>query len=175
MKTVWLAFGLAGALLVTGCSGSGKDWPPPSPSVEPIPGFSASPQHGFNDWSHVFANASDAEASRNPQGMAYLVKEGDFILPFNIFTITASSKSYVDSQFEVLYCDDTITQIRAVEAKGDRVAIIDGGMTESGFNMSYSFATPGAKVRCGMDVYKLASDGWYLNSKLVHSFGGGED
>ena len=183
MRKVSVAMLFFSLFLFLGCNMGSmfSNWPPDSPADDPIPGFEASSELSFNDWTHVFESAEDAgfsgttgqeiESSGTAIGMAYLVKEGNFELPFNLFMIERPGETYVDCQFEVLYFDKNLTQIRAVESAGDKVALVDEGMSvESGLKISHSFGNPGAKARCGNDVYLLAKDGWYLNGELVHAF-----
>ena len=155
-------------VLLHGCFSS---WPPDSPAKAPIADFKITTSHKFNDWTHVFANEKDAKAKHDPLGMAYLLKEGNFELPFNLFTIKAPDATYVASQFEVLYFGKNKTQIRVVKDKGDRVALIQGKMSNDlGMTFSYGFTHPGAKVRCADKIYELHADGWYQDGKLVHAF-----
>jgi len=147
-----------------------KSWPPKSPSSSPVEGFETSNSFSFNDWAHVYMNEEDANAS-NPMGMAYLIKEGNYELPFNLFSIPMAGPNYVESQFEVLYFDDKLTQVQVVEAEGDKVALIkESSSPETGMSTTYAFGFPGAKIRCGDQVYEIHADGWYHNGELVHAF-----
>ena len=185
MRRHKVAVALMSLALTLGCdSGSApQGWPPESPSKFPVSGFEPSSSFSFNDWTHVYRNEEDARAAgstvekiqsgHGPVGMAYLIKEGNFELPFNLFAIEAPQGTYVESQFEVLYFDDRRTHVRAVEQEGDRVALIDGGGLSSAgmsMSMSYAFGHPGARVRCAGQVYELHADGWYRNGRLVHAF-----
>ena len=119
---------------------------------------------------HVYMTEEDAQAS-SPMGMAFLIKEGNYELPFNLFAIPIAGPNYVESQFEVLFYDDKITKIQVVEAEGDQVALIEeSSSTNTGMSTTYAFAYPGAKIRCGDQVYEIHADGWYHNGALVHSF-----
>jgi len=161
MRTIGAATAIVTILLNQGCS----KWPPGSPSRSPIEGFEQSSSIEFDDWTHIYESKEGSEIP-NPIGMAYLIKEGDFEIPFNLFKIEKPGRSYVESQFEVLYVGDRMTQIRATEAEGDRIALIE----ESTGSMSYGFTNPGARIRCGEAEYELRADGWYQDGALIHAF-----
>lgn len=158
---------------------SSQSWAPKSPAQSPLTGFEPSSSFSFNAWTHVFESEKDALASESsdgekgpgPMGMAFLIKEGNYELPFNLFAIELAGPNYVESQFEVLYYDEEISQIRVVEAEGDQVALIEESSSpNTGMSTTYAFTYPGAKVRCGDQIFEIHTDGWYHNGKVVHAF-----
>jgi hypothetical protein len=147
-----------------GCRPS-SSWPPKSPAKSPISGFTSSLPSQISGLGQVFKDEGKARNTDWLIGQALLFDEVDYELPFNLFTIEAPRDAYVESQFEVLYFDAHRTQIRAVKAEGDRIALIKGAGSAS-FACTY----PGAKIRCGGQVYELHTEGWRHNGKLVHAF-----
>jgi len=187
MRMLGSASSLMYLVLILGCDSESapKNWPPQSPAKSPVVGFEPSSSASFNDWTYIYKSENEARASGSAAekiraesgaiGMAYLIKEGNYVLPFNLFAIKAPGDTYVESQFEILYFDDQRTQIRAVEAEGDRIAIImhEDAMSPNagtGMSMSFAFSHPGAKVRCAGQVYELHADGWHHNGRMVHAF-----
>ena len=135
----------------------------------------------FNEWTYVYENEQSAAAAkaassgRNSMAgvidQAFIIDQGDFELPYNLFLIRGTDYGYIESQFEVLYMDDERTQIRVNKSAGDRFAIIDQTFDpESGMTLKYSFTHAGTTVRVGDDTYKLREDGWYKAGELVHRF-----
>jgi len=135
----------------------------------------------FNDWTYVYENeqrAAAAEAATGDRdsmagviGQAFVIDQGDFELPFNLFSIEGTDYGYVESQFEILYMDDMRTQVRVTKSAGDHIGIIDQDFNpDSGMSIDFSFTHAGATVRVGDDTYELHEDGWYMAGELVHGF-----
>jgi hypothetical protein len=162
-------------------SACGSDWPPSSPQRSPVTDFSPSTSMSFNEWTYVYesgqsaaaaeAASSDRDAMAGVIGQAFVIDQGDYEIPFNLFAIDSTDYGYVDSQFEILYMDDERTQVRVTKSAGDRIGIIDQKFDpEKGMTIDFSFTHAGATVRVGDDTYELHEDGWYLAGELVHSF-----
>jgi len=150
------------ACMVFGCDGLSQQWPPPLPA-NPAPDFTPTSRVEFNEWVHVYADSAKSE----PISMAYVIRDVKYELPFNLFAIDRPDDRYVESQFEVVYFDESRTLIQAVSDQDDGVALVRG---DNVFSVTYGFTFPGAKVRYGEKVYELRRDGWYLDKRRLHSF-----
>jgi hypothetical protein len=154
-------------LILIGCESlfKEKNWPPTSANKSKILEFKTSTSYNFSGFERVYSGSEII-------GEASFIANGDFEINYNLFAISGTEEGYVKSQFEVLYFDDNITQIRAVEEQGDKVAIIMKSVLSPGqvHSMLLGFSNAGARVRCGKKIYELQSDGWYKDGVLVHEF-----
>ena len=157
-------------LFFIGCSNS--DWPP-----EPLSSNEAATEtlkltNKVNGSSRIFEDPEMTKSHRGmPWGMNFI--QGEFNLPYNLFTITeASSIGFTANQFEVTFFDENSTHIRIDDSQGDRLLLLrsQGSISTEAATLGLTDTVPGTKVRFGERIFLLQLDGWYENGKRVHSF-----
>jgi len=151
-------------------------WPPPaSPAIDPAakPELGSDPKNAkFCGDTLVFDDRRMVTAAKGYERVGYVVCDGEFELPYNIFAINKVGDGFVNNYFEVVAFDDGHTRIKLDESKSQGVVYEVDRNALYGNEVSYKMTTTyaGTRVLYNSNVYELSKDGWSVNGKLVHSF-----
>jgi hypothetical protein len=162
------AFAAALFLVNAGCSvpGQSRSWPPPSPA-KPEPSASGGSQKlVIKGYDIVYKNEKKGTAMSDHVGWGPRFDAGEWVIPYDLFTMKAAGACYVQNQFEVVYHDPSTTVIRALPDHQDNVVFIDSH--EGSFRQTFDCS--GGRVRVLGKTYTLKTDGWYLDEVLLHAF-----
>jgi hypothetical protein len=187
---------LASAVLVVGvaCSGPAETeapstavfeelttipgvWPPPL--SEPHDPDSTVPVLGEGDEKPEFCGDTTiydddrlAVAAEGEARVGYVVCNGEFELPYNIFAITRAGSGYVNNAYEVVSFDGSTTRIKVVGDENHRLVYeVDKDALYAGlvdFIMTPTYS--GTRVLYNDKIYEIRADGLYVAGQQVSRF-----
>jgi len=152
-------------------------WPPPeSPAIDPAANVaelgSDAKDAKFCGDTLVFDDRRMVAAPTGYERVGYVVCDGEFELPYNIFAIERAGDGFVNNYFEVVAFDDGHTRIKLDESKSQGVVFEVDRNALYGNDVVYKMTTTygGTRLLYNDNVYELSTDGWSVNGKPVHSF-----
>jgi hypothetical protein len=158
-RTIILLF-IAGiiVILVSSCldktsKNLSKLWPPPKKQTVAL-NFKPDTVLHFNKWENL------------DDRMAFVLTNFKIKLEMNYFENVKPIDEFVPNQFEIVYYDEKQTFIAVDSTKNDIVYFKYFGPGKIGS----TYENVGTKVRYIDKIYKLKSDGWYIDTIRVFSF-----
>jgi hypothetical protein len=152
-------------------------WPPPeSPAIDQaakVAELGSDPKNAkFCGDTLVFDDRRMVAAPQGYERVGYIVCDGEFELPFNIFAIAKAGDGYVNNYFEVVAFDGGHTRIKLDDSKSQGVVYEVDRNALYGNEVAYKMTTTyaGTRLLYNSKVYELSTDGWTVDGKLVHSF-----
>jgi hypothetical protein len=152
-------------------------WPPPaSPAIDQnakVAELGADPENiEFCGDSMVFDDRRMVAAAAGYERVGYIVCDGEFELPYNIFDIQEPGDGFVNNYFEVTAFDNGHTRIKLDDSKNQGVVLeVDRDARYAG-KVAYKPTANyvGTRLIYADHVYELGPEGWTVEGKLVHSF-----
>lgn len=142
-------------------------WPPPSPPRPQSSAAAGLQKMIVSGYGIAYKTEKKGTTNADHVGWGPKFDDGEWVLPYNLFTIKGAGACYVENQFEVVYHDSNSTEIRALPDRQDHVVMIQ---SQSDGSYRATFDCSGGQVRLLGQNYALKTDGWYLDGVLVHAF-----
>jgi hypothetical protein len=192
-----LQYALAAVVLVVvgaACTGPASTEAPAEAILEELAGIPGvwppPPSEAFDPDSTVSELGSDTEGTEycgdttiydddrltvTAEGEArvgYVVCDGEFTLPYNIFAITRAGSGFVNNAYEVVAFDDSRTHIKVIGDENHRLVYeVDKDALYAGlvnFIMTPTYA--GTRVLYNDKIYEVRADGLYVDNQQVSRF-----
>jgi hypothetical protein len=191
-----LQYALVAAVLVVGaaCAGPAEIEAPAAVEIEELAGIPGvwppPPSEAFTSDSKVpVLGEGDAEpkfcgdttiyndnrltvAAEGEARVGYVMCDGEFELPYNIFTITTAGDGYVNNAYQVVSFDDSHTRIKMVGSENHRLVYeVDPVARYAGlvdFIMTPTYE--GTRVLYNDKIYEIRGDGFYVGDQQVSRF-----
>ncbi len=139
-----------------------KLWPPPAVCDDSAPPSAPEAKARFGSTTGVLCRTPDMNCYGVGVVWGPRAVEGEMLLPGDVFSISQATPGYTKNQYEVVRHEPSRTRARLIESRGDEILMAGDASTAT---------TSGTRVRCGIAVYEIRPDGWYVEGKIVHGFG----